>query len=120
MSMVRKCDVCGQEINYGEYGVKGKAKGLIWGEYRPAQNGKRPCVTYIRDEEDIKLDDVCQDCMEKIMEYVDLIKYLSKLDIEKMDDDILKLCWSNDENEKEKIRSKYKKMFDIDKEVSKC
>lgn len=75
MSMIRKCDVCGKDIVLG---VEEKAKGLIWGEYRPAQNGKRPCVTYIRDEEDIKLDDVCQDCMDKIVEKIEEIKEESK------------------------------------------
>lgn len=71
MSMLRKCDICGKDIILG---VGDKARGLIWGKYNPPGPGQKPLVIYIGDKKDIKFDDVCEDCMEKIMEKVEEIK----------------------------------------------
>lgn len=75
MSTFRKCDICKKEISYG---VDEKARGLIWGKYYPPRPGVKPHVAYIEKEEDIKLDDVCPDCMDKIMETINGIKEVSE------------------------------------------
>ena len=67
MSLIRKCDVCKKEIVYG---IDEKARGLVWGQYKPDEAGKKPFIFYSKNDKDILLEDVCPECMEKIMEYI--------------------------------------------------
>lgn len=71
MSKFYKCDICGKELSYG---VGETARGLIWGKVQPAGPGVNAHVVYKKESEDFFLEDVCPDCMEKIMEKVEEIK----------------------------------------------
>lgn len=67
MSKFYKCDICGKELSYG---VGETARGLMWGKVQPAGPGVNAHVVYKKESEDFFLEDVCPDCMEKIIEYI--------------------------------------------------
>lgn len=107
MSKYYKCDICGKELSYG---VGETARGLIWGKVQPAGPGVNAHVVYKEKSEDFFLEDVCPDCMAKIMEYIPIIRLFKRgITIE----EINILLFSNNKEERDKIYIKYK-------EESKC
>lgn len=83
MSKFYKCDVCGKEISYG---VGDKARGLMWGGYSPAGPGTNAYVSYKKNSEDILLEDVCPECMDKVMKHIETLKSGSVFqDLEKIE-----------------------------------